>query len=158
MKAHVKKVIGGAAIVIAGAFIAPWEGKRNTAYVDIAGVLTVCYGHTGPDVHRGLRVTDEECKRLLSEDLAEALTVVNRSVTAPMSEPRKAGLASFVFNVGETKFKRSTLLQMLNADHPAACDQLLRWIYVYDPVTGQYVVNDGIRQRRTEERELCLYE
>ena len=158
MKARVRKVIGGAAIVTAGAFVAPWEGKRNTAYVDIAGVLTVCYGHTGPDVHRGLRVTDQECKWLLSEDLAEALTVVNQSVTAPMSEPRKAGLASFVFNVGETKFKHSTLLRLLNRGHPAACDQLLRWIYVYDPVTDQYVINDSIRQRRIEERELCLYE
>ena len=148
MKAHVRKVIGGAAIVIAGTFIAPWEGKRNTAYVDIAGILTVCYGHTGPDVHRGLRVTDQECKRLLSEDLAEALIVVNQSVTAPMSEPRKAGLASFVFNVGKTKFKHSTLLRLLNRGHPAACDQLLHWIYVYDPVTDQYVINDSIRHRR----------
>ena len=158
MKAHVKKVIGGAAIMIAGAFVAPWEGKRNTAYVDIAGVLTVCYGHTGRDVYRGLRVTDQECKRLLSEDLAEAMSVVNRSVTAPMSEPRKAGLASFVFNVGETKFTHSTLLRLLNRGHPAACDQLLRWIYVYDPNTGEYVISEGIRQRRIEERELCLYE
>ena len=158
MRAHVKKVIGGAAIVIAGALVAPWEGKRNTAYVDIAGVLTVCYGHTGRDVYRGLRVTDAECKRLLKEDLGEALAVVNQSVTAPMSEPRKAGLASFVFNVGETKFTHSTLLRLLNRGHPAACDQLLRWIYVYDPNTGEYVISEGIRQRRIEERELCLYE
>ena len=158
MKARVRTVIGSTALVIAGTFIAPWEGKRNSAYVDIAGMLTVCYGHTGPDVHRGVWVTDEQCKRLLNEDLAEALAVVTDSVTAPMSEPRKAGLASFIFNVGEAKFRRSTLRRMLNRGNPAACDQLLRWIYVYDPVTDQYVISESIRRRRIEERELCLYE
>lgn len=162
-----KKWIGCGALAILAVVVPKFEGKRNTAYRDVAGILTICYGHTG-HIRRGQTATDEQCRILLEKDLAEALRVVDQSVTTPMSEPRRAGLASFVFNVGETKFKRSTLLRKLNAGDKAACEQLMRWVYVYvsdstgDAITdsegGRYVFNQGLANRRAAEKELCEYE
>lgn len=156
---HIKKLVGCGALAILAVVVPQFEGKRNTAYRDVAGVLTICYGHTG-HLRRGQTATDEQCRILLEKDLAEALSVVDQSVTKPMSEPRRAGLASFVFNVGETKFKRSTLLRKLNAGDSAACQQLMRWVYVYvsDSTGGDYVFNQGLANRRAAEKELCEYE
>jgi lysozyme len=42
------------AIDVASAFVAAHEGCRLTAYRDSTGVLTLGYGHTGPEVVEGL--------------------------------------------------------------------------------------------------------
>lgn len=45
---------------IAVPFIAGWDGKRNQAYRDIAGVVTICYGSTR-GVQIGQHMTGAEC-------------------------------------------------------------------------------------------------
>lgn len=67
-----------------------------------------------------------------------------------MPETRRAALASFVYNVGEGQFSRSTLLRKLNAgDAREACAELSRWVYA-----GGRVLT-GLVKRRAAERELC---
>ncbi len=67
-----------------------------------------------------------------------------------MPDTRKAALASFVYNVGETQFSRSTLLRKLNAgDVKGACAELSRWVYAGGKVYK------GLVNRRMAERELC---
>ena len=43
------------------------EGLRLTAYTCPAGKLTIGIGHTGPDVKRGLRITEARAYDLLAE-------------------------------------------------------------------------------------------
>lgn len=141
----------GGALALSSVLVQWHEGVRHAPYHDGGGVLTTCYGHTGPDVVSTRRYTEEACRSLLDSDVSAALSVVERSVTASLTENQKAALASFVYNVGGGAFARSTLLKKLNTgDIPGACDEMHRWVYVDGRVWK------GLVSRRNVERELCL--
>ena len=63
-----------------------FEGLRLAAYQDVAGVWTVGYGHTGPDVRAGWTITEAQAETLLLSDLADAIACVNRAVTVEISQ------------------------------------------------------------------------
>ena len=46
-----------------------FEGLRLTAYRDCAGVLTIGYGHTGPDVAEGMTIHEEQAEELAGENI-----------------------------------------------------------------------------------------
>lgn len=140
----------GALMGILIPLVGGFEGLRLEAYLDPVGIPTICYGHTD-GVTLGQTKTQEECDELLAAELGEAVAAVERHVTVYLPVTRKAALASFVYNVGETAFRKSTLLRLLNAGETrAACDQLLRWVHA----SGQKL--PGLVKRREKERELCL--
>lgn len=56
--------------------IKSWEGCRLTAYRCPAGVLTIGYGHTGPDVAPGKRITQTEADALFDRDIARFASTV----------------------------------------------------------------------------------
>lgn len=143
-------VAGATALGICTNIVPGFEGKSNDTYLDPIGIPTICYGHT-KGVRTGQSLTDDECDRLLLEDLGDALAVVDHRVRVPMTEARRAALASFVYNVGPSKFVDSTLLIYLNQGRTReACDQLLRWVY------SEGHRFPGLVKRREIERELCL--
>lgn len=155
MNADLRKRIAGAtaggAIAIATVLIQWHEGVRYTPYYDVVGVLTVCYGHTGPDIIPGKKYTQAECDDLLEKDIAPAAAAVEKAVKVPMTAMRKAALISFTYNVGAGSLNRSTMLRKLNAgDTSEACDEIKRW----DKAGGK--VWRGLTDRRVVERELCL--
>lgn len=136
---------------IATAVVSYYEGHRNETYLDPVGIPTICAGHTGPDVQLGMELSQAECNELLAGDLGDAFAAVDRHVEVGLPEPRRAALASFVFNVGEGAFVRSTLLRKLNAgDTRGACNELPRWVYA----KGRKLA--GLVKRRDTEREICL--
>ncbi|MEI7143212.1 lysozyme [Pectobacterium brasiliense] len=150
LKQRIIPVVTACALAIATVFIGFFEGKENAAYRDIAGVWTICYGHTG-DVKAGDYKTDAECEALLQQDLKPAFNAIDRLVTVPLSELQRAALASFIYNVGTGEFERSTLLRKLNrGDLTGACNELRRW----NKAAGQ--VWQGLTNRREAERVLCL--
>lgn len=51
----------GGAISAALVLIPAYEGVEYRPYRDVAGVLTVCYGHTGSDIQAGKIYTADEC-------------------------------------------------------------------------------------------------
>lgn len=129
------------------------EGRRYEAYKDVAGVWTVCDGHTGRDIVIGKTYTDGECDALLRKDLQPAKRTVDRLVKAPLGEYQRAALYSFVFNVGSDAFYKSTLLRKLNkGDHSGACDEMRRWVYAGG------MKWKGLQNRREMERSMCLAE
>ncbi|WP_033580998.1 lysozyme [Dickeya chrysanthemi] len=141
----------GGAMAIAVALIQNFEGVRYTPYRDVVGVLTVCYGHTGPDIIPRKTYTEAECQALLRSDLQPVLATIDQVVTVPMPDTRRAALASFSYNVGTGALTRSTMLRKLNAgDTSEACDELLRW----NKAGGREW--RGLTNRREVERELCL--
>ncbi|HBI10206.1 MAG TPA: lysozyme [Franconibacter pulveris] len=152
-----KKLIaaaGAGAVALTVAFLGGHdgiEGRRYEAYQDIAGVWTVCDGHTGADIIQGKKYSDRECDTLLRQDLLPVRRAVESLVTAPLSDYQRAALYSFVFNVGETAFAQSTLLHKLNAgDRKGACEELRRWVYAGGAKWR------GLQNRREMERVLCL--
>ncbi|WPJ54342.1 hypothetical protein RCIP0075_00020 [Klebsiella phage RCIP0075] len=130
------------------------EDVRTTAYPDPAtkgAPWTICWGHTGPEVHKGLTVSIDQCRVWLRDDLKKAQDVITRSVRVPLRQGEMDAYASFVFNVGGGNWRSSTLLRKLNAgDHFGACNELPRWIY------ANRMEMKGLRKRRTEERDVCL--
>lgn len=133
--------------------IKQFEGKSLEAYLCSAGRFTIGYGHTGPGVHGGMKITEEEAERLLSEDIANAEVAVN-ALVAPeidLTQNQFDALVSFTFNVGKGNLRASTLLRMVNDEEfYGAGDQFLRWVYAGDRVV------EGLRRRRQAERQLFL--
>ncbi|QJT83671.1 lysozyme [Kosakonia sp. MUSA4] len=152
LKNRLAGMAGASAITIAGVMIPDLEGVRYTPYHDVAGVLTVCYGHTGRDIIPGKKYTETECRALLQKDLVPFAQSVDRSVKVPASEYQKAALITFSYNVGVTAFERSALLRQLNTgNYRAACDGLRQWIYAGGKKWK------GLMNRREVEREVCLW-
>ena len=123
---------GAGAIAIAGVLVAHFEpGRvRGRPYIDPAGVLTVCDGHTGPDIDPSRIYTDAECDAWRETDLAQADAAIQRLVIVPLNDWQRAALIDFVYNVGAGNLAKSTLLRRLNAgDYDGACDEYRRWVY-----------------------------
>ncbi len=51
------------------ALVKEFEGLRLTAYICPAGVLTIGWGHTGPDVYSGQTITVAQAETFLDNDL-----------------------------------------------------------------------------------------
>lgn len=122
------------------------------AYRCPAGKWTIGYGHTR-GVKSGLRVSVDECEKMLMEDLHEAGNAVRSAVSVPLSQHQYDALVSFVFNLGAGNFRSSTLLKKLNKglyeEIPA---QILRWNKAR--VDGQLTELRGLTRRRTAEAAL----
>ena len=107
-----------------------FEGLRLEAYKDVAGVLTIGYGHTGSDVHLGWTITQDQAQTLLQSDIAASVACVNSAVTVELNQNQFDALVDFTFNIGRGSFLRSTLLGFLNrGDYAGASEQFQRWVY-----------------------------
>lgn len=143
-------------MAIATPLIKMEEGFSSVAYPDIGGVWTWCYGETeGPRPTQPM--SEPECSFMLKAKIYTIGLAVWALVKTPMSNERWAALTSFVYNVGINAFRGSTLLKMLNDDHPKACDQLRRWTFV-GKKDCSIKANGcmGLYNRREKERRLCL--
>ncbi len=128
--------------------LALWEGEikdggKHVAYDDAAGYPTIGIGHllseeeqnTGHIMIEGVLVdwgweglSDDEAFRLLNDDLQWAQDAVNKNVKVFLLQNQFDTLVSFVFNIGETNFRSSTLLKVLNeTDYAEVPNQLKRW-------------------------------
>ena len=127
------------------------EGLRLDAYLPTPNdVWTIGYGHT-KGVTRGMSITGEQAEKFLREDITWVEDVLNTAVTVPLNQNQYDALGSFVFNLGGTNFRNSTLLRKLNqGDYQGAADQLPRW----NKQKGK--VLRGLTIRRAEERRLFL--
>lgn len=129
-------------------FVKQWEGCVLRAYQDAAGVWTVGYGHTGPDVDAlaetpSPEITHAEADEYLRQDLDEAAAAVVKLVHVPLTQEQMDALVSFQFNTGA--LARSTLLRMLNsAQYALAALELTRWVYA-----------DGKKLRGLERRRIA---
>jgi lysozyme len=130
-----------------------FEGLRLKAYRDPAGILTIGWGHTGPDVTDGLVVTRRRADILLARDVAATAAGVDRLVTVPLAAHERAALVSFAYNVGLGALAGSTLLRRLNAgDRPGAAEEFHRWVHATR--AGRKIRLAGLVRRREAEARL----
>ena len=131
--------------------IKSFEGLELKAYMPTPiDVPTIGYGHT-KTVKMGQTITEAQAEALLKQDLGWVEAVVNKSVTVPLTQNQYDALCSFVYNLGGTNFKRSTLLKKLNNKaYSEAADELLRW-----DKQGSKVLR-GLTRRREAEKALFL--
>ena len=139
------------ALATTGVFVAKHEGLILGTYVDPVGIITSCYGHTGPELKLGQKFSEDECLEQLAKDLSKHNTEMMKYVKVPLSAEEHAAYLSFTYNVGVGNFKSSTLLKKLNAgEREEACNQLSRWVYA----KGKKL--KGLVNRREDEKSLCL--
>jgi len=137
------------AIKIASDFIAEHEGLSLKVYKDSAGLDTIGYGHLILKHERFDEITPDEAKAILEADMIEAIDCVDTYVDAECTNEQYAALISFVFNIGCTAFRGSTLLKLINEGHyDAACGQFKRW----NKAGGKVI--QGLVNRRKDEAEL----
>jgi lysozyme len=133
-------------------FLKQWEGFEANAYKDTGGVWTIGYGTIkwkGQPVVQGMTITEKEAELALEEDLAWAQTAVNQLVRVSLTQNMFDALVSFVYNVGENAFRKSTLLRLLNqGNYTEVSKQFERWKFD----NGKEV--KGLLNRREAERAL----
>lgn len=131
--------------------IKEWEQLRLEAYLPTPNdVWTIGWGHTST-TKKGMVITKEEAQDLFEKDTAWAVRAVNREVNVGLSQNQFDALVSFVFNVGEGAFKKSTLLRKLNSgDYEGAANEFPKW----NKQKGK--VLKGLVRRRAHEQELFL--
>lgn len=97
---------------------------------------TIGYGHTGPDVHEGLVISEMTAEKLFDHDIAIIEAGVNQLVKVELTQCQFDALVSFAFNCGldideDTKAEGlgdSTLLKYVNAQKfDQAADEFRKW-------------------------------
>lgn len=119
-----------------------FEGFRGEPYHDAAGILTIGYGTQLP-------LTEPEATALLEVRLRPTQALIQELVTMQLTVNQFDALTSFVYNVGETAFRDSTLLRKLNAgEYDAVPGEMLRWVHAGGRVLA------GLVKRRHAEADL----
>lgn len=136
------------------ALIKQFEGFTSTPKIDHKRV-SIGYGNTFYPNGKAVQITDapislEQGEELLKHSLLYFERVVNRLVTATLTQPQFDALVSLCYNIGEGNFQRSTLLKMVNAspDNPNILSQFLE----YNKASGK--VSEGLTQRRRAEAKM----
>ena len=125
------------------------EGLRLEAYLPTPNdVWTIGYGHT-KTAKKGMKITLAGAEALLHQDLAWVEAAIDTYVQVPLNQNQYDAIASFIYNVGATAFRKSTMLKLLNVgDYDGAANQFPRW----NKQKGK--VLNGLTKRRQEEKTL----
>jgi lysozyme len=147
------------AVLVAGiAAITQFEGSRSMPYRDLGGVVTVCKGHTGPDVRMGESWSKAQCDAQDKIDLAKADAAVKSCTDFPLSVNEQIAFNDFAYNVGGGAFCRSSMPALINVGQSKkACEVILKYVYVgkINCVTAGRKC-PGIVARRQWEFDKCI--
>ncbi len=110
------------------ALIRRFEGLRLKAYICPAGVPTIGYGSTGPDVKLGMLWTRDQAEAKMIQDAAKYIAATRR-LCPRLEGDNLCAIADFAYNLGATRLAGSTLRKRLNAgDIDGARRELRRWV------------------------------
>lgn len=130
------------------------EGLRLNAYPDPGtggDPWTIGYGHTGPEVKKGMSITEAQAEALLRKDLDNTEAGITAAVNVPLNDNQFSALVSFAFNVGLGNLRSSTLLKLLNqGKYDEAAGEFNKW----RKAAGK--VLPGLVKRRQDETDLFL--
>ena len=125
-----------------------FEGCELEAYQDSVGVWTIGYGHT-KGVHEGMVITQEQAEQMLLDELKEYEGYVEDMVEVELTQEQFDALVVWVYNLGPTNFKNSTLLKRINeGNFEDVPYQLKRW----NKAGGKVLL--GLERRREAEAKM----
>lgn len=139
--------------------IKEFEGLRIKAYPDPGSrdgnPWTIGYGHTGylsgQRVKAGDVISEDQAVRFLENDLKAVDLIIDKYVTTPINANQRKALRCFVFNIGETQFKKSSVLKYINEGRLAEVPGRMALYRMND---GK--VMSGLVRRRTAEGALWM--
>ncbi len=141
-------------ILIALPLVKQCEGLELNPYLCPANIPTIGYGHVILE-HDSFNppLTPNDAINLLIKDLSLFYNALLPLVNVPLKNHEAAALLSFIFNIGITAFKASTLRRKLNRgeDKTEVALEFPRWIYAKGKILN------GLISRRQQEQILFLY-
>lgn len=172
-KTTTKVAVGGGGLAAAIALITPFiqqhEGYVARPYKDIGGVISVCNGHTGPDIVVKT-YSRADCQALTDKDIAKSAQWVLK--ITPDLDRRPYVLASaisFTYNLGDGAYQKSSVArdfnkgtqlsyfgpfylvsEASNAYFKLGCADMLKYVYVGKTYT------QGLANRRNAEYQVCM--
>ncbi|EOM5193060.1 lysozyme, partial [Escherichia coli] len=154
---------GASAPEILDQFLDEKEGNHTTAYRDGAGIWTICRGAIlvdGKPVVPGMKLSKEKCDQVNAIERDKALAWVEKNIKVPLTEPQKAGIASFCpYNIGPGKCFPSTFYRRINAgDRKGACEAIRWWIKSGERQQHAVICGAGesaVHERRVPETTVC---
>jgi lysozyme len=130
-----------------------FEGLKLESYRCSAGIWTIGYGHKGKNVKEGMKINLVQAESFLDSDVSYFTKVIEGCVDVPLSDGQKTAVISFVFNLGESRLKSSTLLKKLNhSEYKEASSEFLRWNKAN--IDGELRELDGLTKRRQAEKDI----
>ena len=132
------------------ALLKRFEGFREHAYQDVAGVWTIGYGFTR-GVRPGDRMSIELADARLLRELLPYESAVTAACTRPSTQPQFDAMVLLCYNIGIAGFKRSTVLKAHNRGDTAAAS---RAFGLWNKSGGKVV--QGLVNRRAQEAALYL--
>lgn len=136
-----------------------WEGTKYYAYRDLAGIPTVCQGHTGNGITFGRKYSSAECSAFLRTDLIKHSNGVLECINTPLKENEFNAFVLFAFNVGVSGACNSRAFSQFNAGNTEAACKALAYSSQGKPVWS-YVngteFSRGLHNRRLYEMKMCL--
>lgn len=152
-----RTVIGGGGILalalsLAVPQIEKFEGLRHRTYPDIGGILSICYGHTGPDVRVNTYYSTDKCYTIAQQDATKAAdAIIVKSPILAQHPYQLAAAISFAYNVGVANYDKSSVAKDFNAGKlPQGCNDLMKYTYA----GGKY--SEGLYNRRKAEYAICM--
>jgi len=130
-----------------------FESLQVRAYLPTPNdVLTIGYGHTGPDVRKGMVITEERAEELLTQDLTRFENAVATSLGgAETTENQFSAMVSLAFNIGIGAFKSSSVLRF---HREGKTEQAAAAFIMWNKQAGKVLA--GLSRRRNAERDLYL--
>ena len=130
--------------------ITKWEGFRSKAYLDVAGVWTIGYGHT-KGVQNGDTITKTQAKKWLTSEIERHVAKIFDYVKVDLTQGQFDALASFHYNLGANILKGTTLLTYINQQNWKAVAEEMK---KFNRAGGRVV--KGLVNRRNEEAQYFL--
>ena len=130
--------------------IKKYEGLRLTAYKPVSSekYYTIGYGHYGADVTADMCITESKATEYLKEDVRTAEKAVTSLLKYyDFTQNQFDALVSFVYNLGETNFRKSTLLKKINSNpnDESISLEFAKWVKA-----GGRVLTGLVRRRKAE--------
>lgn len=130
--------------------IKTFEGCKLFAYRDSVGIPTIGYGHI-KDVKMGMSITQKQAEEFLKSDIKPVESLLN-GMGINYTQNQFDALTSWIFNLGEGNFKKSTMYKniMARANDIEITDQMVKWVNA----GGRPLL--GLKKRRVAEANMFL--
>jgi lysozyme len=107
-----------------------FEEFSPVPYADVAGHLTIGYGHLIKEGEKWQHIDELQAEKLLRHDLRVAEYAVQRFIHVVLTDNQFSALVSFTFNLGAGALQRSTLRQKINRnEHQDVPNEMLKWVF-----------------------------
>lgn len=131
------------------------EGLRLKPYKCSAGIPTIGYGNTFYKDGTKVTMQDKEITIQYAEELIQwyvekyVISIIKSVITKQLTDNQYSAIASFIYNVGNTAFKNSTLAKKINKGTDEEIKQQFR---LWNKASGKII--EGLKNRREKEIKL----